>query len=71
MGEEFSGVETTRVVISGISSPELGVNPGIGSILDSRIGGFLNSEVSSDLLSYIMEPIFIQTPTPCFKDVSL
>lgn len=71
MREEFSRVETSRVVIDGISSPELGVNPRIGSILDSGIGGFLNPEVSSDLLPYAMGPIFIQTPTPCFKDSSL
>lgn len=29
--------------ISGISSPELGVSPGIGRVLNSRVGGFSNS----------------------------
>lgn len=49
-------METSRVVIDGISSPELGVNPRIGSILDSRIGGLLHPEVSSDILPYAMGP---------------
>lgn len=62
MGEEFSGVETSRAVIDGISSPELGANPRIGGILDSGIGGFLNPEVSSDFLRYTMGPIFFQPP---------
>lgn len=34
MGEEFSRVETSRVVIDGISSPELGANARIGSIFE-------------------------------------
>lgn len=60
-------METSRVEIDRILSPELGANPGVGGILDSGIGGLLHPEVSSDILPYAMGPFSSKPPHPVLK----
>jgi hypothetical protein len=57
--QQFSRIRISR--IGGVSSPELGVSPGIGGISRSGIGGILNSgfggfsnlDISSDVFFFL------------------